>query len=117
MGRRVVHVTEGPFDWLAALAWDLAAFSTCGTHFPLERLPALGAALAIYGVYDPDRAGRGATERLAPIFGERWRPIRLPNNLDLAEVAALGAAGHELFQVLVGRARAAAWRAAPVSAH
>ena len=117
VGRRVVYVAEGPFDWLAALAWDLAAFSTCGTHFPLERLPALGAALAIYGVYDPDRAGRGATERLAPIFGERWRPIRLPNNLDLAEVAALGAAGHELFEVLVGRARAAAWRAAPVTAH
>jgi hypothetical protein len=35
--------------------------------------------------------------------------VRLPNSLDLAEVAALGAPGREMFDILVGRARAAAW--------
>ena len=110
VGRRVAYITEGPFDWLAAVGWQLPAFAICGTHFPTERLPALAEALAIYGVFDPDRAGRSAAERFAPLFGSRWRPVRLPNSLDLAELAALGAAGRETFDILVGRARAAAWQ-------
>ena len=60
------------------------------------------------------RAGRSAAERFAPLFGSRWRPVRLPNSLDLAELAALGAAGRETFDILVGRARAAAWQQARV---
>ena len=51
-----------------------------------------------------------AAERFAPLFGSRWRPIRLPNSLDLAELAALGDAGRQTFDTLVGRARSAAWR-------
>ena len=108
-GRRAAFVVEGPFDLLAAIGWELPAFAICGTHFPAERLPALDKALAIYGVFDPDRAGQSAAERFAPLFGSRWRPVRLPNSLDLAEVAALGEAGREMFDILVGRARAAAW--------
>jgi DNA primase len=111
-GRRAAFVVEGPFDMLAAIGWGLPAFAICGTHFPTERLPALAEALAIYGVFDPDRAGRSAAERFAPLFGSRWRPVRLPNGLDLAEVAALGVAGREMFDILVGRARAAAWQRA-----
>jgi DNA primase len=97
-------------NWLAAVAWRLPAFAICGTHFPSGRLPALSEALAVYGVFDPDRAGRSAAERFAPLFGSRWRPVRLPNSLDLAELAALGAAGRETFDIVVGRARAAAWQ-------
>ena len=110
VGRHVAYITEGPVDWLAAVAWQLPAFAICGTHFPTERLPALAEALAIYGVFDPDRAGQSAAERFAPLFGSRWRPVRLPNSLDLAELAALGAAGRETFDILVGRARATAWQ-------
>jgi DNA primase len=109
-GRRAAFLVEGPFDLLAAIGWRLPACAICGTHFPPERLPALAEALAIYGVFDPDRAGRSAAERFAPLFGSRWRPLRLPNSLDLAELAALGAAGREMFDVLVGRARSAAWQ-------
>jgi len=36
----------------------------------------------------------------------------LPNSLDLAELAALGAPGREMFDILFGRARAAAWQRA-----
>ncbi|MDQ6670322.1 MAG: CHC2 zinc finger domain-containing protein [Chloroflexota bacterium] len=111
-GRRAAFIVEGPFDLLAATGWGLPAFAICGTHFPTERLPALEQALAIYGVFDPDRAGRSAAERFAPLFGSRWRPVRLPNNLDLAELATLGTAGREIFDILVGRARAAAWQRA-----
>jgi DNA primase len=114
VGRRAAYIMEGPVDWLAAVGWGLPAFAICGTHFPPERLPALAEALAIYGVFDPDRAGHSAAERFAPLFGSRWRPLRLPNGLDLAELALLGAAGYETFEVLVGRARAAAWQQARV---
>jgi DNA primase len=109
VGQQVAYMAEGPFDWLAALGWGLPAFSVCGTHFPLERLPALGAAVAIYGVFDPDGAGRKAAERFGPLIGERWRPVRLPNGLDLAELAAIGPAGRAMFDALVGRSRAEAW--------
>ena len=110
IGRRAAYIVEGPFDVLAAFGWGLPAFAICGTHFPTERLSALREALAIYGVFDPDRAGQSAAERFAPLFGSRWRPVRLPNSLDLAELAALGAAGRETFDILVGRARSAAWQ-------
>jgi DNA primase len=111
-GRSAVFIVEGPFDMLAAIGWGLPAFAICGTHFPPERLPALTDALAIYGVFDPDRAGRSAAERFGGLFGSRWRSVRLPNSLDLAELAALGPAGREMFDILVGRARAAAWQRA-----
>jgi DNA primase len=110
-GQPSVYVMEGPFDWLAAVRWGLPAFAICGTHFPADRLPSLDSAVAIYGVFDPDRAGRSAAERFAPMIGTRWRPVRMPNGLDLAELAALGDRGREIFRVLVGRARSAAWQA------
>ena len=70
IGQRVAYLAEGPFDWIAALGWGLPAFSICGTHFPLDRLPALESAVAIYGIFDPDGAGRQAAERFAPLIGE-----------------------------------------------
>ena len=110
LGRSSAYLVEGPFDWLAGIAWGLPVFAICGTHVPVERLPNLGGAVAIYGVFDPDRAGRSAAERFAPLMGGRWRPITLPNGMDLAELAARGEPGRELFQGLVARARAQAWR-------
>jgi DNA primase len=110
-GRRVVYVTEGPVDWLAARAWGLGACCLCGTHTPPERLPALEAAVAVYGVFDPHRAGMSAAVRLAPVVGSRWRPVQPPDGLDLAELAARGAVGRALFDAVVRRARGAAWLA------
>ncbi|MBV9354313.1 MAG: toprim domain-containing protein, partial [Chloroflexi bacterium] len=108
-GQRVVYVVEGPFDWLAARAWGLAACCLCGTHTPPERLPALERAVAVYGVLDPDAAGLSAAARLAPVIGARWRPVHLPDGLDLAELGARGPAGRGQFDALVRRARGAAW--------
>ena len=110
LGRSTAYLVEGPLDWLAGVAWDLPVLAICGTHVPVERLPNLGAAVAIYGVFDPDRAGHSAAERFAPLMGARWRPITLPNGMDLAELAERGEPGRELFQGLVARARATAWR-------
>jgi DNA primase len=111
LGRPSAYLVEGPLDWLAAVGWGLPAFCICGTHVPPERLPTFGGAVAVYGVFDPDRAGRSAAERFASLIGARWRPVRLPNGLGLAELAAIGETGRELFESLVGRARAEAWRA------
>jgi DNA primase len=105
-----VYIVEGPFDFLAASGWDLPACAVGGTHFPPERLPAFAEAQAVYGVFDPDRAGQSAAARLAPLFGSRWRQIRLPNQLDLADLARLGEPGRDAFLTLVGQARAAAWQ-------
>ena len=110
LGRSSAYLVEGPLDWLAAVGWGLPAFAICGTYLPSERLPTFGGAVAIYGVFDPDRSGQSAAERFAPLIGARWRPVRLPNGMDLAELAALGERGRALFDALVGRARAAAWR-------
>ena len=110
LGRSTAYLVEGPLDWLAGVSWELPVFAICGTHLPVERLPNLGRAVAIYGVFDPDRAGQSAAERFAPLMGARWRPITLPNGMDLAELAARGERGRELFKDLVARARAAAWR-------
>jgi DNA primase len=109
VGQRSAYLVEGPVDWLAGLNWGLPTFAICGTHFPSDRLPSLSEAQAIYGVFDPDRAGLSAAERHAPLFGSRWRPVRLPNNLDLADLALLGEGGRQMFRLLVGRARSAAW--------
>jgi DNA primase len=111
VGKTAVYLVEGPFDWLAAISWRLPSFSVYGSQFPIERLPALSAAVAVYGVFDPDRAGCSAAERFAPLFVDRWRPVRLPNGLDLAELAAIGAEGRKLFGSLVPRARAESWLA------
>ena len=82
-GRREMYLVEGVFDWLTAVSWGLPAFSTCGTGFPSDRLGWLARARIIFGVLDPDRGGREGAERFGEILGRRWRPIGLPDGLDL----------------------------------
>jgi DNA primase len=86
IGRRRVYLIEGVFDWLTAVSWRLAAFSTCGTDFPMDRLGWLAGAQVVFGVLDADRAGREASDRLGATFGARWRPIALPDGCDLNDL-------------------------------
>jgi DNA primase len=86
IGRRRVYLIEGVFDWLTAVSWRLAAFSTCGTDFPMDRLGWLAGADVVFGVLDADRAGREASDRLGAAFGPRWRPIALPDGCDLNDL-------------------------------
>jgi DNA primase len=86
IGRRRVYLIEGAFDWLTAVSWRLAAFSTCGTDFPMDRLGWLARAEIVFGVLDADKAGREASERLGAAFGARWRPIALPDGSDLNDL-------------------------------
>ena len=86
IGRRRVYLIEGVFDWLTAVSWNLPAFSTCGTDFPLDRLGWLARAEIVFGVLDADTAGREAAERLGAALGRRWCPIALPDGCDLNDL-------------------------------
>ena len=102
-GRREAYLAEGPFDWLTAVSWGLAACCTCGTGYRLDRLGFLAAAETVFGLFDGDAAGRRAIWRFAAVLGPVLRPLDLPDGLDLnalgrhpdgrARFAALLAAG------------------------
>jgi DNA primase len=85
-GRREVFLVEGVYDWLTAVSWGLAAFSTCGTGFPSNRLGWLARARVIFGVLDADPAGKEAADRFGAILGQRWRPLELPEGMDLNDL-------------------------------
>ena len=105
-GRRVAFVCEGVFDWLTAVAWELAASSPCGTYVPPERLAFLAHAQTIYGVFDADVAGRAAAARLQVQFGDRFLPVALPDGWDLNDLLQReGPAGRRTFWRLVDAAR------------
>jgi DNA primase len=87
IGRREAFLVEGVFGWLTAVAWRLPAFSTCGTHLPPDRVAFLQRADVVYGLLDPDPAGREAAERFGVTLGDRWRPLWLPDGLELDDLA------------------------------
>jgi len=77
--RREVFLTEGVFDWLTAISWNLLAFSTCGTALPADRLGWLARAWVVWGVLDADQGGRQgaargprASARRSVGAGARW---------------------------------------------
>ncbi len=104
IGRRRVYLIEGVFDWLTAVSWNLPAFSTCGTDFPLDRLGWLARAEIVFGVLDADTAGREAAERLGAALGRRWCPIALPDGCDLNDLGRRPD-GRSLFFRLTATAR------------
>lgn len=99
-GRREGFLCEGVFDYLTAVSWKLPAFSTCGTHLPVDRLRFLARAEVIYGVLDADDAGRIAAERFAEQLGQRWRPISLPDGYDLNALGRRQDGRVEFFRLL-----------------
>jgi DNA primase len=103
-GRREVFLTEGAFDWLTAVSWNLPAFSTCGTEFPADRLGWLARARVIFGVLDADRAGHEAAQRFGTVLGRRWVPLELPTGTDLNDLGCRPG-GRRLFFTLLAEAR------------
>lgn len=65
-GKRAVYLVEGPFDVLAGLSWQLPTFAICGTHFPSERLAALGAAEVVCRSWTPIAPGRALPSASLP---------------------------------------------------
>jgi DNA primase len=109
VGRKEAILCEGVFDYLTAVSWGLPAFSPCGTNLPPERLGFLARAERVFGVFDGDAAGDDAAARFGKQLGERWRPLRLPDGLDLNELG-LRPHGRDWFFRMLGAARMERYR-------
>ena len=85
--RRMV-LTEGLFDWLTLVAWDLPAAAVLGTQ-GLERVAAaLRRCPRVALAFDADAAGRATTTQLVQLLGDRATSISLPSGItDVAELA------------------------------
>ncbi|HVA87819.1 MAG TPA: CHC2 zinc finger domain-containing protein [Candidatus Saccharimonadales bacterium] len=99
-GRREVFLCEGVFDQLTAVAWRLAAFSSCGTSLPPDRLGFLARAQVVYGVLDGDAAGHAAARRFGAQLGNRWQPLPLPDGRDLNDLGCLSDGRNTFFALL-----------------
>ncbi len=87
--RQRVFVTEGPFDWLTALSWNLPACALLGTQVRAGALRILDRARSVVFLLDSDQAGRDAAEQLAASIGDRAIVFQLPDGVkDLNELGA-----------------------------
>ena len=106
IGRREVFLTEGIYDWLTAVSWNLPAFSTCGTGLPANRLGWLARAWVVWGVLDADQGGREGAARFGAALGRRWRPLALPEGCDLNDLGRRPDGRATFFRLLDAACRA-----------
>jgi DNA primase len=104
-GRREGFLVEGVFGYLLALAWRLPACSGCGAHLSPDRLGFLARTRTLWGLLDPDDAGRAAAARLAEELGRRFRPLWLPGDLELDDLALRPSGRSDFFRVLAAARR------------
>ena len=74
-----VVVTEGPFDWLTAVEWNLPAVALLGTRVSTRVAQQMDRFERVYLTLDGDDAGREATAELLDRLGERAIPVTLPS--------------------------------------
>lgn len=74
-----VVVTEGPFDWLTAVEWNLPAVALLGTRVSTRVAQQMDRFERVYLALDGDDAGREATAELLDRLGERAIPVALPS--------------------------------------
>jgi DNA primase len=105
-GREEVFLAEGVFGYLVGVGWGLPVCTPCGTHVAADRLGFLARADRIWGLLDPDDAGRDAAARLGAELGDRFRPLWLPGDLEIDDLA-LRPGGRAAFERCLAEARAA----------
>jgi DNA primase len=91
-----VYITEGVFDWLILVEWDLPAVALVGAHARKEVREALRRFRTVYLALDTDEAGRTAAARLAGELAGRAVVVDLPGVKDVAELG-LRPDGRDLF--------------------
>ena len=84
----LVVLTEGLFDWLTLVEWDLPAAAVLGTQ-GLDRVAAaLHTCPRVALAFDADDAGRAAATQLTELLGRRATTITLPPGItDVADLA------------------------------
>lgn len=105
-GKPEAFLVEGVFGYLVGVAWRLPVCATGGTHLPADRLGFLARARRVWGLLDPDEPGRAAAERLSGVLGDRFRPLWLPDGLEIDDLA-LRPGGRAAFGRCLAAARAA----------
>jgi DNA primase len=100
-----VILTEGPFDWLTAVQWDLPAAALAGSNVSKAALRALARFRRVFVVMDSDAAGRRATDELSSALGNKALPVELPDCVkDLNDLGTLPG-GRQLFERCLAEAR------------
>jgi DNA primase len=107
-GQTEAFLVEGAFGYLVAVGWGLPAFSPCGTWVPAHKLGFLARARTVWGLLDPDPAGREAAARCAELLGRRWRPLWLPGGREIDALAAEEHGARTFFRFLAAARREAA---------
>ena len=99
--QRRVFVTEGAFDYLTGVAWNLPICALLGTHVRAERLAFLQRAREVLLVFDNDEPGRAAATELLASLGPRASVLPLPEGVkDLSELAQRPDGRQTFFQLL-----------------
>ncbi|MCK6566039.1 MAG: CHC2 zinc finger domain-containing protein [Dehalococcoidia bacterium] len=100
-GHRRIFVTEGAFDYLTGVSWNLPICALLGTHVRAERLRFLKRVPEVVLVFDGDEEGQHAARELTESIGDRARILHLPDGVkDLGELGA-SKDGRERFLRLV----------------
>jgi DNA primase len=101
-----VILTEGPFDWLTAVQWDLPAAALAGSNVSKTAIRALARFRRIFIVMDSDAAGRRATDELRSALGSKALSVELPGGVkDVNDLGRLPE-GRRLFEQSLAEARA-----------
>lgn len=100
-GHRRVFVTEGAFDYLTGVSWNLPVCALLGTHVRAERLRFLERVPEVVLVFDNDDEGQHAARELADSLGDHARILRLPDGVkDLGELGASDDGRETFFRLL-----------------
>lgn len=100
-GQRRIFVTEGAFDYLTGVSWDLPICALLGTHARAERLLFLKRVPEVVLVFDNDAEGQRAARELAESLGGRARNLHLPDGVkDLGELGASANSREMFFSLL-----------------
>lgn len=114
-GYKRVFVTEGPFDALTLMMWDLPAVCLLGSYLKKDFLRALERFERVYIVTDFDAAGRTAAHVIACQLGARAAIVPNDSSLhvkDVNELLQRYRDGATRFDKLVARADVQAERSA-----
>jgi DNA primase len=100
-GHRRIFVTEGAFDYLTGVSWQLPICALLGTHVWAERLRFLERVPEVVLVFDNDDEGQRAARELADSLEGRARILCLPEDVkDLGEPSARDGGRETFFGLL-----------------
>jgi len=100
-GHRRAFVTEGAFDYLTGVSWNLPVCALLGTHVRTGRFGFLERVPEVVLVFDNDDEGQRAAHDLAASLGQRAHVVELPGGVkDLAELGARPGGRETFLQLL-----------------